>query len=1162
MLRFVLKTILVVSVVYAGQAQSIGLNLDDPNHNFVDVPLAQIQYQPQNKKLYMRSLKGNMDCGTPDSISNQLHIELDGKTYLTSGSIVYDPAAGTIDVASTLGNRSCSISGLSSLSLNIDHEPSLDLSAGVIYQLPVEDHGGTTPGILTTRVADPVLCVDFGAPQNKIIWQIIDPNSQLTDLNGPVAIDYDPTSMEMSIQSDNLVTCFTNGSGGVKALNGTGSDLVFRDNFDDIPDIGIDLEATLTASEPAVIGRDFHYQLTVRNNSQQAANNVKVRDFFPSNPSNFSAILTNGSWDCSASTGSSCNPVSGIGNVIMDGVTIGANSSLTIDITRAVDIGSSGSISMNAAVFAAPSDVDLSPLNNIALLVRTVTSNVAPTITTVANQNILEDQASDLLSFTVDDLETAPAALTVTATSSNQSIIADAGISLGGVGANRTIEVTPLADANGTAVITINVSDGTDTTQETFVVDITAVNDAPELNIPADILHPSGTTFGLYQQSAWVSVANFGAVNESGQSVQTYSLTVDSDPNGILFGLPSLDNQGDLSYGLNDAGNGLAKSGTATIIITVTDDGGTDNGGVATSQQVISHISVASNPPTISDLSNLVITDFDEDGVSQAVSFSIMDTDNSIAELSLSMSSSDTAIVANTSFDIGTVCSPVSGGADCTIQISAEPEANGGPVSVSFTVSDGAGQASTTPGSFNVLAVNDAPSFTSMGDVEAGIADTGAQVIADWVQSTDMGPDDEDAGQTVSAWEFRFLDSNDSGIDPNGILTGLPTITNTSTDLHYTLSGAIGATTIEVRMLDDGGAANGGVDASPWINFTIEVLPCTTPPANLVAWWGFDGSFTERMSGLGVDTSTLPVPGFSDGTIGQAVQFNGVDNQFSLLDDDALELGADGYSISFWLKTTDTSTVLIDKIDPANNMGYRLRLTADGKLEYYANDGVAVRASWNVVTNTVIADNEWHHVTVIGDWGSSRLNMDLYIDGSLDNTGSLITSVADLSNGADVEVGESSFSGEIDELMFFNAPISPADISILSQGATRGYCFTDVSVSMVDDADPATVNTDVTWTMTVDNVGSVDATQVLVDVTLDSTASFVSSTCPNQVQQMGQVIQCDLGTVSAGATPVSFDVVATATTVQQITTTASVSTPLGESNLFNNITSETTTIDP
>ncbi len=81
--------------------------------------------------------------------------------------------------------------------------------------------------------------------------------------------------------------------------------------------------------------------------------------------------------------------------------------------------------------------------------------NDLPTVSDVANQTTNEDTATAAIPFTVGDVETPAGSLVVTATSSNTSVIANAGITLGGSGANRTITLAPVANAFGTATITI-----------------------------------------------------------------------------------------------------------------------------------------------------------------------------------------------------------------------------------------------------------------------------------------------------------------------------------------------------------------------------------------------------------------------------------------------------------------------------------------------------------------------------------------------------------------------------------------------------------------------------------------------------------------------------------------------------------------------------------
>ena len=96
--------------------------------------------------------------------------------------------------------------------------------------------------------------------------------------------------------------------------------------------------------------------------------------------------------------------------------------------------------------------------------------NTPPTISNITDQTTDEDIATVTMPFTVGDVETPAAYLTVTATSSNLTLVPDGNISLGGSGANRTVNVLPALNQSGTANITVSVMDGsTAISSDTFL---------------------------------------------------------------------------------------------------------------------------------------------------------------------------------------------------------------------------------------------------------------------------------------------------------------------------------------------------------------------------------------------------------------------------------------------------------------------------------------------------------------------------------------------------------------------------------------------------------------------------------------------------------------------------------------------------------------------
>ncbi len=220
--------------------------------------------------------------------------------------------------------------------------------------------------------------------------------------------------------------------------------------------------------------------------------------------------------------------------------------------------------------------------------------NTPPTVSPIADQTVNEDTTAGPLSFTVGDAESDPGSLAVTATSSDQTLIPDANVTLGGSGADRTIELAPAADRNGGPVtITLTVSDGTDTTITTFDVQVTPVNDAPSFTLGPDQAVPEDA--GPQSVSSFAAGISPGPADESGQLL-TFLVTND---NQYLFAVqPAIDpTTGRLTYTPAPDANGVA-----AVMVQLMDDGGTANGGVDKSPVLSFTIRVLSEQQQVANL--------------------------------------------------------------------------------------------------------------------------------------------------------------------------------------------------------------------------------------------------------------------------------------------------------------------------------------------------------------------------------------------------------------------------------------------------------------------------------------------------------------------------------------------------------------------------------
>ena len=97
--------------------------------------------------------------------------------------------------------------------------------------------------------------------------------------------------------------------------------------------------------------------------------------------------------------------------------------------------------------------------NSVLFLVTVKAVNDLPTITAIPNQTINQGAATAAIPFTIGDVETAPASLSLVATTDNPGLIPIASIVFGGAGANRTVQLNPVADHAGTANVRVRVND-------------------------------------------------------------------------------------------------------------------------------------------------------------------------------------------------------------------------------------------------------------------------------------------------------------------------------------------------------------------------------------------------------------------------------------------------------------------------------------------------------------------------------------------------------------------------------------------------------------------------------------------------------------------------------------------------------------------------------
>jgi hypothetical protein len=437
--------------------------------------------------------------------------------------------------------------------------------------------------------------------------------------------------------------------------------------------------------------------------------------------------------------------------------------------------------------------------------------NTAPTTSGLPAVTVLEDAADSIVDLwsAFADVQTPDNQLTYTITgNTNPSLFTSATINA----AAGTLVLDYAPDANGTGNLTVRATDASGLfVESTFAVTVTAVNDAPGFLKGADVTVSENG--GVQSVANWATAISRGPADEAGQAL-AFTLTA---ANPALFAVqPAIDPlTGTLTF--TPAAN---VSGTTTVTVTLTDNGGIENGGVAASpaQSFTIALTPVNKAPSFTNGAEVTVL---EDAGAQTVSGWATAISPGLNESGQTLTFS--AVATNPAlFAVQPAIDPATG----TLTFTPAANANGS-TTVSVTLSDNGGTANggvdtsaTQTFTINLTPVNDAPSFIKGSDVTVA-EDAGSQTLPGWATAISPGPAEE-AGQTLA---FAVVASNPA------LFALQPSIDPATGGLTFTpAANANGSTTVSVILSDNGGTANGGVDTSAPQVFTINLTPVNDAP--------------------------------------------------------------------------------------------------------------------------------------------------------------------------------------------------------------------------------------------------------------------------------------------------------------------------------------------
>ena len=269
-----------------------------------------------------------------------------------------------------------------------------------------------------------------------------------------------------------------------------------------------------------------------------------------------------------------------------------------------------------------------------------------------------------------------------------------------------------------------------------------------------------------------------------------------------------------------------------TLRFRMATDVGTSDDGWYIDDMVLGYCEPSNTPPSASDLPLNTLEDTSVNGTVTAT-----DADNDTLTFSLDSSPSNGSAVVNT---------------DGSLTYSPNQNFNGND-SFTVAVSDGNGGSDIATVSISITPVNDAPSFSLLGDPSAVDEDAGAQTMTGFSHSISAGAPDE-SGQTLT---FAL---NITGTSGGLTFASAPAIDPLSGTLRYTTApNASGTATVQVTLSDNGGTANGGSDTSAPQAFTITVNAINDPPiaADLNTSTPEDTTLNALVTATDIDSSPL-----------------------------------------------------------------------------------------------------------------------------------------------------------------------------------------------------------------------------------------------------------------------------------------------------------------
>ena len=530
------------------------------------------------------------------------------------------------------------------------------------------------------------------------------------------------------------------------------------------------------------------------------------------------------------------------------------NYATTTDVGNVTDAIVSG-LSPGATYFFAVTAYDTAGLESLfsdEVSYTVPLPNQPPTLNALGNLNINEDaplqtvNLSGISSGAASESQT----LTISAVSSNPSLIPNPSVNYTSPNATGSLIFTPVAGTSGSATITITVNDGQPTNNaitRTFTVTVNAVNDPPTLNALGNIVLDEDAS----AQTVNLSGISSGAANES----QTLAVSAVSSNPGLIPN-PTVNYVSPNATGNLTFTSVAGANGNATITVTVNDGQTTSN--IITRAFTVT-VNAVNDPPTLNALSNLTIN---EDAGSQTVNLSGISSGaaNESQTLAVTAVSSNPGLVPNPTINY---TSP-----NATGNLTFTPVAGAnGNATIAITVNDGQGTSNSITRTFTVTVnpVNDPPTLNALSNLNINEG-AGLQTVN--LSGISSGAANESQPLTVSAV------SSNPGLLPNPAINYVSP--NAAGSLTFTTGSGVGGSATITVTVNDGQPTSNVITRA--FTVTVNRLPTIS-------------SITNRTTAEGRAIAAIPFTIGDAETAASSLTLSGVSSNPTLVANTAIVFG-------------------------------------------------------------------------------------------------------------------------------------------------------------------------------------------------------------------------------------------------------------------------------